>query len=109
MRPAQPALQFLLPLLARLALFRQLRKRPLGLLHRVAHLQKRLLRHALLLGQPSVAQQKQAHVQLLESHGAAAGYGLSRLYKAFDDFQGACFIGRVIRLHIIIPECLEYI
>ena len=69
MRPAQPALQFLLPLLARLALFRQLRKRPLGLLHRVAHLQKRLLRHALLLGQPSVAQQKQAHVQLLERIG----------------------------------------
>ena len=43
-RLTQPALQFLLPPLARLALFRQLRKRPLGLLHRVAHLQKRLLK-----------------------------------------------------------------
>ena len=93
MRPAQAALQFLLPLLPRHALFRQLRKRPLGFLHRVAHLQKRLFRRALLLGQPSVAQQKQAHVQLLERVGqgqvfaGCIGLLFQRREMAFQLFQ----------------------
>ena len=68
-RLAQPALRLLLQPLALLTPGGQLPEAFLRLAHRVANQQKRLLRLALPPGEPSVAQQKQPHVDLAQRVG----------------------------------------